>query len=49
MLYAFLFQSNFREKVKGWMGDLVDKDSWKDWYIRADKIVIHPDYNPKGN
>ena len=26
------------------MGDIIDKDEWKDWVIKADRIIIHPNY-----
>lgn len=37
--------SDLKDKLMGFVGDIFDVDEWRDWYLHADKIFIHPDYD----
>ena len=31
--------------MKGWFGDLVGNDEWREWEVNIEKIIIHPQYD----
>lgn len=41
--------SDLIDKLQGLVGDLFDIDEWRDWYLHADKIFLHPNYNQQNS
>lgn len=35
------------DRLRGFVGDVLDYPDWKDWFVHLDLIVIHPQYQPR--
>ena len=41
-------QHGIVERVKDILSDIIDQPDWKLWYLHAEKIIRHPDYDEEG-
>lgn len=41
--------SSLMDRLRGFVGDVLDYPDWKDWFVHLDLIVIHPQYQPRNN